>query len=230
MGILLFAFSSNVCAKTPKLFSHLGGDLKETFTSWPVFVLGGGAIAAAALTQADASIQNSFRNGRHMGKADSVFNVMGAPYLVDAGAVVTFAGGALARNEELTRTGEALVEALFFSESITLMLKGAFNRTRPNGGYYGFPSGHASRTFAVASVIETLYGPWVGLPSYLLAGLISFSRLDSNVHNTSDIVFGAALGSAIGWGTSRFHKKDPSLLVLPLMMKDGGGCLLVIDY
>lgn len=224
---LVFFYSGFALAKTPKLLNHLVGDISQTVASWPAVVLAGGSVAALALTQADQSIQNSFRTGRHLGSADTVFRIMGAPYIVDSLAALTFGVGALSHNEETTRTGETLLETLGFSESATLGLKLAFNRKRPNGGNHGFPSGHASRTFAVATVLETLHGPLVGIPSYLLAGLISFSRLDENAHNLSDLVFGAALGSAVGWGTAHFHKKgDTNLLVLPMINNGVGGILV----
>jgi membrane-associated phospholipid phosphatase len=47
------------------------------------------------------------------------------------------------------------------------------------------------------------------VPAYLIAGFITFTRLDMNVHHLSDLAFGAALGSAFGFGTALFHKHLP---------------------
>lgn len=45
-----------------------------------------------------------------------------------------------------------------------------------------------------------------------------------NAHYLSDVVFGAALGSAIGWGTAHFHKKiHPNLFVAPMLGENAQG-------
>ena len=209
-------------AKIPNLLSHAGGDIRYTFAYWPAILIGGGAITAGIFTTKDHSIQGNFKR-RHLGKADTVAKFIGQPYVLDPVALVLFGAGELAHNEKLSVTGETLLEALLFTDAMTGILKLGFDRTRPNGGSYSFPSGHASSTFAVATVLETLYGLKAGIPAYAAASFISITRVDMNAHFVSDVVFGAALGSAIGWGVAHFHKlKNPNLFIVPTVAEGKG--------
>lgn len=199
------------------LLHHAIGDVRSTFFSWPAAVVAGGAAAAWISSSFDEEVKNHFRGGRDLGKADTVADFVGKPYVWDSAALGVFGIGRLAHKETLAFTGENLVEALAFTEAMTGGLKLGFRRDRSNGGSYSFPSGHAARTFAAAAVLETLHGPAAGIPAFLAAGFISYSRLDANEHHVSDVVFGAALGSAIGWGTTRFHKSEnPKWALAPL--------------
>ena len=61
---------------------------------------------------------------------------------------------------------------------------------------YSFPSGHATVSFACATVLA-LAVPRLRLPLFALATLISFSRVYVGVHYPFDVLAGAALGVAI---------------------------------
>lgn len=213
-------------AKVPNVIEHAGGDIRYTFAYWPAILIGGGAITAGILSTKDHSIQSNFTR-RHLGKADAVAKFIGQPYVLDPVALVLFGAGELSHNEKLSVTGETLLEALLFADAMTGILKLGFDRTRPNGGSYSFPSGHASSTFAVATALETLYGLKTGIPAYAAASFISITRVDMNAHFVSDVVFGAAMGSAIGWGVAHFHKlKNPNLFLVPTVA-EGKGLSLV---
>ena len=58
---------------------------------------------------------------------------------------------------------------------------------------YSFPSGHTSSSFASATVISH-YCSNLMLPTFILALLVSFSRLYLKVHYPSDIFAGAVFG------------------------------------
>lgn len=66
-----------------------------------------------------------------------------------------------------------------------------------------FPSGHAAVSFAGATAIADARPDWA-LPAYLLAGLITYSRLYNGVHYPSDVVAGALVGITsarlVHWG------------------------------
>ncbi|MBC8366580.1 phosphatase PAP2 family protein [bacterium] len=80
--------------------------------------------------------------------------------------------------------------------ALTYALKGATQKTRPNGGDHSFPSGHTSAAFQNASFIHKRYGLLQSLPTYLGAVFVGYSRVDSNNHYTEDVIAGAALGIA----------------------------------
>ena len=91
------------------------------------------------------------------------------------------------------------------------ILKRSFHVMRPTGGIsaglgFSFPSGHATGSLAVAIVVS-----WVAFRrrtaavivatlSAVLVVLVAFSRLYLDMHWTSDIVGGWAVGAAFGVG------------------------------
>ena len=80
--------------------------------------------------------------------------------------------------------------------------EGPFSWGGPYGtfGYNSFPSGHSSSVFALATVIGLEYWEtkWVPVVSFGLAGFTALYRLAVNDHWASDVLFGSALGFAIG--------------------------------
>lgn len=204
-------------AHVPTVFRHLGNDVSSTFGSWPLSLILGGGIAAGELTQVDEGVAGHFRGHPRLGKFDRVADIAGEPYVVFPAAALTFGIAKLAGDERIALTGEAMTEAVALAEGGTLALKGIFRRTRPDGGSLSFPSAHAASTFAVAGVLETLHGPAIGIPAFLVASFISFTRIDQDSHSLSDVVFGAAWGAAIGWGTARYHRKlrEERFLIVP---------------
>ncbi len=68
---------------------------------------------------------------------------------------------------------------------------------------YSFPSGHAAISFAMAEVIS-VYEPRLRTGLYLLAILISLSRIYMGVHYPLDVLFGALFGWGIGRASVSF--------------------------
>ncbi|HTI49666.1 MAG TPA: phosphatase PAP2 family protein, partial [Planctomycetaceae bacterium] len=52
---------------------------------------------------------------------------------------------------------------------------------------------------------DEYYGWPVGLPCYVLAGLVGWSRIDQREHDLSDVVFGSILGFVIGKSVAAAH-------------------------
>jgi len=63
----------------------------------------------------------------------------------------------------------------------------------PATSSYSFPSGHATTSFACATVLSAFAPRW-RVPFFLLATLIALSRLYNGVHYPTDVVAGAFLG------------------------------------
>lgn len=97
---------------------------------------------------------------------------------------------------------------VILAEAISGGLKPLLRRDRPSASEtdplplvdvpatYSFPSGHATVSFACATIL-TLALPRLAVPFYALAALIAFSRVYVGVHYPSDIVVGAVLGTLI---------------------------------
>lgn len=79
--------------------------------------------------------------------------------------------------------------------AVTLLLKSAVDKQRPNGECCdSFPSGHASVAFSGATFIHRRYGIRYGIPAYLTASFVAYSRVASDKHYVEDVVAGAAIG------------------------------------
>lgn len=80
----------------------------------------------------------------------------------------------------------------------TWILKYSINKPRPEGRTDGhaFPSGHTSFAFQGASFLQRRYGWKYGVPAYLVAGYVGFSRLEglNDRHDGWDILAGAVVG------------------------------------
>jgi undecaprenyl-diphosphatase len=103
-----------------------------------------------------------------------------------------------------TRVGAAILLA----ESVSGALKAWIGRDRPPladptpeplvdlPSTSSFPSGHATVSFACATVLA-LAVPRLRVPLFVLAALIAFSRVYVGVHYPFDVLAGAALGVGI---------------------------------
>jgi membrane-associated phospholipid phosphatase len=98
-------------------------------------------------------------------------------------------------------------------------MKMAFNRERPDkttgsGSFWeggmSFPSGHATTTWSIATVVAHEYRkkPIIGIGAYGVATAVSLARVGGQNHFASDVFVGAAIGNLIG----RFvlHSRRPS--------------------
>ncbi len=116
------------------------------------------------------------------------------------------------RNEDEQATKAAVwgTESFLVSSAITLGLKTAAHRRRPNtGAKYdtwdgpdfsldndSFPSHHTASAFAVATVMANVYRERRLIPvlAYSAAALTGWSRLNDDVHWASDVFVGAVIG------------------------------------
>lgn len=132
--------------------------------------------------------------------------------------LVSYGIGRMAHSPTLAETSLVAFEAWLLTAASTAVLKGVTGREGPadgdendfwEGGDF-FPSGHTSRTFAIAAAIAERHGrraAWIGYP---LAALVGLARIDTGTHWTSDVAAGAALGIAIGKAVGRRHPLPPA--------------------
>ena len=101
------------------------------------------------------------------------------------------------------------VFAVVIADVLALAVKAAVERPRPHldplvrvPTDWSFPSGHAATSFAGATMLS-LFFPRLAPVLYGLAIAIAFSRVYVGVHYPVDVIGGAALGTAVGWGVFR---------------------------
>jgi membrane-associated phospholipid phosphatase len=195
---------------------HLGdivaplGNARTTVLS----VAGVAGAVALAHTQ-DGAIDRWVQDGHTLGgTADFASNTL--PFLMFAAYAAGHVGAPLLQGDgrgALSRV-EGLVEAVTTQGLIVQAIKYGTRRSRPNGAQYAFPSGHTAYAFTLAGLADAAYGPEVGVPAFAAATLVGASRISLRRHWLSDVVAGAALGTAIGELVGRGHKKgedDPQL-------------------
>jgi len=171
----------------------------------------------------DPEIQGRFHPEDPMGGSRKVFNTLGNSFVLGGSVLTATIVSKLTDHPKATLTAGTMLESLAVTYTLTFGLKLATHRERPDGSNSrSFPSAHASGSFTLATVTEVFFGPLYGVPSYLLAGTIAIARLDSNRHAASDTIAGALLGTLIGLGTAKFHKKErQDLFVTPGVVESG---------
>ncbi|MDO8643898.1 MAG: phosphatase PAP2 family protein, partial [bacterium] len=189
--------------KTPQ---HFVGDLTGLMGHLGLPLLVAGGFISGMSHAGDERVNRYFQNNNALGSSNIFFNQLGATYTLLPLSVATAGVGFWIKNEKLKLLGESFVESLLLTNLTVMTLKFSTNRQRPDGSDYSFPSAHAANSFTMAANIASIYGPWYGIPAYSVATLISLSRLDTNKHFLSDVLFGATVGTAFALGVNRFHK------------------------
>jgi len=80
----------------------------------------------------------------------------------------------------------------------SLIQNGAYGFHPFHGGsaYGSFPSGHATRTFALTSIIWSTYPRWRGVAA-MASAAVAVGLLGMNYHFVSDVIAGSFLGSIV---------------------------------
>jgi len=213
--------------------SMLRAPLQWDRAQWSRAAMAAGVVGgAAAIDEETADFVQRNRSDFSDDFSSVVTPFGGRRALVLSGAML--AGGLITKNVELRDTGRDAIEATIFAGVIvTPILKRAVGRSRPfrDQGAYDFhpfsenqswPSGHATNAFAVASVVAAHAKGWV-VPTiaYSLATGVAVSRMNDDVHFASDVLAGAAIGTAIGRAVVARHrpaaaKRSFAIDIMPL--------------
>ncbi len=195
-------------------------------STWVILGIGGGAAALAHPVDDDVNTRLAgsdtaarvFAAGKYMGSFYAQAGVATGLYVV--GRYVLPHTHEAPTTNKVSHVGFDMLRALIVSQTLTQGIKIAVRRDRPTGECCAFPSGHASATFATASVIERHFGYRGSWPMFLIAGYVATSRLHDNRHFVSDVIFGAAVGISSGWTVVGRHGRDRFAL-LPIPIRGG---------
>ncbi len=92
-----------------------------------------------------------------------------------------------------------LVVSEVVAEGVSFGLSHVVREQRPNkSDWHSFPSDSAAVSFSAASYLQIRYGWAYGLPAYVLAAFVGYSRVEAKEHHWGDV----AAGAVIGWGAS----------------------------
>ena len=166
-------------------------------------MIGGGL--AAGLHPLDDDVNDRLKGSENVWRPGKYVGL--TPVQMGTAAVI-YAWGRLEDQPKVSHLGMDLLRAQILASGLTVGLKYATQRERPDGSSpHSFPSGHASITFATATVIERHLGWRYSVLGYTIASYVAASRLHDNRHWLSDVVFGSAVG-AIGGRTVTQHGRN----------------------
>ena len=204
---------------------HLLGDVQHSF--WGVnglFFLLGTGYALSFLPVDHAASRHFIQHPVFSKGFDNNFGIVLSPYTLGGASLVSFIVGTQVDDPKFALASESMLESWLLSMGLIGGAKLAVGRTRPNGGKHSRPSAHAGAAFSMAAVLADFYGVMAAIPAFALASLVAFSRLDGGYHYVSDVLVGAVVGTAIGLGTSEYHKKGyPQFFILPQVSADAVG-------
>jgi len=195
---------------------HYFKGLKRTYSEESnLAYLGAGASLGLAIRPFEEEISAALGKEDEdlLSKAPDKF---GGPLAVLSASALTYFLGNVTKNPQLTKTGLVLLEATVTSQLLTLAIKQVSNRPRPNGeNDHSFPSGHTSGTFTVASVLDARYGWKAGIPAYLVASFVGYSRVRMQKHFPTDVIAGAVLGTVVGRSFAQAHAPGKPIAIVP---------------
>ena len=188
------------------VFKDIGRDFSHLATADTALVLGVGAMTAAITHPIDRDVNGRMVGDPWLEDAFAPGKIMGYGLVQGGVAVATYAWGRKTKAPKVVHVGVDLLRAQILTAGLTYGLKAAVRRERPDATGYSFPSGHASVTFASATVLQRHFG-WKGALAYSASAYVAASRLHENRHYLSDVIFGAALGTVAGRTVTR-HGRD----------------------
>jgi membrane-associated phospholipid phosphatase len=206
-----------------------------------------GSVAAgtgALILWGDQPVYN-FSNKLHTPELDVFFRYsepLGNYYPVGLIAVM-LTRGIISKDQMSTETAFIAAEALLISTVAVQIVKNTVGRSRPNpagsttphqfnGPFFkgtSFYSGHTTAAFSVASVFAYRYRHtgWVPWVSYGLATIAGLERIYDNRHWASDVLMGAAIGTATGLLLCR-QWEESTIRFYPSFTPQGGAVSMII--
>lgn len=164
----------------------------------------GGVVLTGFAANFDQRTEQYFSKRNTRTSFSNIGSEFGRAYVLAPAIGTLFIAGLHSDNNRFKSFSYSLAQGYILSSGISFGVKELAGRERPNGSNErSFPSGHASDTFMLATVVDQYYGHKAGFFAYGVAGLVSASRVKRNVHWVSDVAAGATLGFIVGRTVSR---------------------------
>jgi membrane-associated phospholipid phosphatase len=194
-------FGTSVCESsqsTGRLFTGTLTDLRRLPSRSSLGIMSVGAAAALGTHAVDTSATRAFSGETELRSTFKSGAVLGGAPLQMGAAFASYAIGRALHKPCVARVGAELFQAQLIAQGLTIALKEASRRSRPQGVGFSFPSGHTTLSFASATVLQQHFGWKAGIPAYAVATYVAASRVQMKRHYLSDVTFGAALGIVAG--------------------------------
>lgn len=210
-----------------------------------------GAVAAGGLVlySLDGQLRHAFRRSRSKLNDDiseQAEKLGNGGY--DAAIVAAYGGlGLLLKDARMRDTALLAAESFLAANAAGTLIKYTAGRARPyaedgkrrftplrfKSARTSFPSGHTVSAFSVASVFAARSGSRaVKVFAYSLASSVALQRVYADKHWASDVLAGAALGTAVGrWVAAKKERGGPaSVLLLPVYSRNYAGATAVLSF
>jgi membrane-associated phospholipid phosphatase len=204
------------------LFTSTLADFARIPTRQNLMIAAFGSLVAGASVPQDRALSQGFSSSRQASRMFAPGEMLGSAGVQFAGAVATQVLGRVAGKPRVAAIGADLVRAQIVTQTMTAGIKLSVQRTRPDGTQYSLPSGHASTTFATATVLQRHLGWKAGVPAYALASYVAASRVQVKRHYLSDVALGATLGIITGRAVT-VGRGDTRFAVGPSVVPGGAG-------
>jgi hypothetical protein len=200
-------------------------------STWVILSIGCGSASAAHF--GDDYVEEHIVGNENADHFFSLGQWVGSAYVMAASSVGLWAVGRYvigpstdeSKTNKWSEMGFDLMRSQILAQAVAHGTKNIVRRERPTGECCSFPSGHAASAFAAAAVLERHLGYRGSWPFIVGATYVGASRLVDNRHFFSDVVFGAAVGTAAGW-TVVGHHNDNAITIQPVPVK--GGMMVVV--
>lgn len=216
--------SSSPCRGVPstrQLFTGTLRDFRYLSSRESLGIMALGGIGTAGAHVVDGELDTVFAEKRSLRNAFRAGAVVGGTPLELGAAFAAYGIGRALNKPCAASLGADLVQAQLMAEALAIAGKQATRRARPEGSGFSFPSGHATVTFASATVLQQHFGWKVGIPAYAVASYVAASRVQMKRHYLSDVTFGAALGIIAGRTVTVGRRRQ--LLLSPIVAPSSTG-------
>lgn len=235
LGIILVLVSSTAGAEvqssedaSPSFWADRWKNLKSPFTTDAKYIVLAGTAAVGVLLlfedqlidqTAEEAAENRIMSTFWSDTADNYGQMYpNAIYFVGMGAY-----GYLSEDDLAKKRAWMMFEASLYSGASVSVLKEIVHEKRPNPNktHDSFPSGHTTTAFAFASVVHAEHGHYWGALAYSGALLTAYQRQHNSKHYLHDVVGGATIGAAFGYGLHWANQKN-SNVAFSAFPADGG--------
>jgi membrane-associated phospholipid phosphatase len=195
--LIVILISKNLySADTETLPQLIGNDLLSPVTdinrNYYLYGAGGILLSEIFLQKFEKNFQKDIVNHKPLGSTSKYGDLIGQ----GIPNAIYFLGMEAAGEGHLAGL---MLRSTLISGLTTNVLKYSIREKRPDSSSKNsFPSGHSTTAFAFASVVATEHGISYGIPSYVLATFVGFSRINDNKHYLFDVLAGALMGTMYG--------------------------------
>lgn len=193
--------------RDPKLGAfrrELAGNMRELFSpgSLAPLLVGGLTVGASVIPEQNA--ETFFLGTKRFDSFAAPGHQMGQDYILGPAFAAMLLGSRATDNRKFRNFAYSLAQGYVMNNLIVRPAKSLVGRQRPSAeNHQSFPSLHAAHSFMWAGVVARHYGKKAGIPAFLAASYVGWSRLAHNKHHLTDVVAGAALGYLVARTVNR---------------------------